>query len=251
MNLFQAELKYYLRSPFIWLIWAVMAFISAWSFLLSIELFSTLQAKFAGMSDAPTIVEGVIFPLLFAQSKLLMLVVAIVAGLSFARLSQNQSWSLIVATQLSDWQIVLQKYAALLLVCIIFMLPNLLAILSLLVMAQLPGLPILIVVIAMLGLLLMLIWMLALGMWLSSLVDNSGFAILLCLAVFMLLWLISQSNLDAAWGKNWIQVFSPFYQFSRFTADTVPFVSVYYFVTGAAISLWAVTVRLLHKRHQL
>ncbi|MCF6319853.1 MAG: hypothetical protein L3J83_11365, partial [Proteobacteria bacterium] len=228
--------------------WAVMAFISAWSFLLSIELFSTLQAKFASMSDAPTIVRGVIFPLLFAQSKLLMLVVAIVAGLSFARLSQNQSWSLLVNTQLPDWQIVLQKYAALLLVCIVFMLPNFLTILSLVVMAQLP---LLAISIALMGLLLMLIWILALGMWLSSLVDNSGFAILLCFSVFMLLWLISQSSLDAQWGKNWLQVFSPFFQFSRFTSDTVPLAAVYYFVLGTVISLWAVTVRLLHKRHQL
>ena len=248
MTLYQAELKYYLRSSVIWVIVAVSAFIAAWSFLLSIELFTALQVKYAGMSDAPSIVQGIIFPLLSAQSKILIIVVSIIAGLSFSRLSQNQSWSLISSAQLSDWKIIQGKYLAILLVCLIFILPTIAAVLSLMFIAGLPFLP---VFIAFVGLLLLLLWMLALGLLLSSLVDNTGFAILLCIVSFMTLWLLSQSAIDAQWGKNWIQAFSPYYHFKQFTSDYIPLASIFYFVVGTFLSLWATNVRLIQKRYSL
>lgn len=248
MTLYQAELKYYLRSPVIWLIVAVSAFIAAWSFLLSIELFTTLQVKFAGMSDAPTIVQGIVFPLLSAQSKILIIIVAIVAGLSFSRLSNNNSWSLITSAQMSDWKIIQHKYLAVLFVCLIFILPAIVAILSLMFIV---GLQILPVFIALVGLLLLLLWMLALGLLLSSLVNNTGFAILLCIVSFMLLWLLSQSAIDAEWGKNWIQVFTPFYHFKQFTTDTISWASVFYFLTGTVLFLWMTKIRLMQKRYCL
>lgn len=248
MTLYQAELKYYLRSPIIWLIVAVSAFIAAWSFLLSIELFTALQVKFAAMSDAPTIVQGIIFPLISAQSKLLILIVSIVAGLSFARLSHNNSWPLISSAQITDWKIIQHKYLAILLICLIFILPTVIAILSLVLIVGLQFLP---VFIALVGLLLLLFWMLALGLLLSSLVNNTGFAILLCIVVFMLFWLLSQSSIDAQWGKNWIQVFSPFYHFKQFTSDYIPFSSIFYFVVGMALCLWATKIRLIQKRYYL
>ncbi len=248
MTLYQAELKYYLRSPIIWLIVAVSAFIAAWSFLLSIELFTALQVKYAGMSDAPSIVQGIVFPLLSAQSKILIIVVAIIAGLSFSRLSQNQSWSLISSAQMSDWKIIQHKYLAILFVCLIFILPTIAAVLSLMFIAGLPLLP---VFIALVGLLLLLLWMLALGLLLSSLVDNTGFAILLCIVSFMMLWLLSQSAVDAQWGKNWVQVFTPFYHFQQFTTDYIPLASVFYFVTGTVLFLWMTKIRLIQKRYSL
>ncbi len=248
MTLYQAELKYYLRSPVIWLIVAVSAFISAWSFLLAIELFTTLQVKFAGMSDAPTIIQGIVFPLLSAQSKILIIIVAIIAGLSFSRLSHNQSWSLITSAQMPGWKIIQHKYLAVLFVCLIFILPAIVALLSLMFIT---GLQILPVFIALVGLLLLLLWMLALGLLLSSLVNNTGFAILLCIVSFMLLLLLSQSTIDAQWGKNWIQVFTPYYHFKQFTTDYIPLASIFYFVMGTVLFLWMTKIRLIQKRHCL
>ena len=213
MTLRQAELKYYLRSPIIWLILAFTAFISAWSFLLSIDVFTTLQVKFAGMSDAPTITQGIIIPMLLAQSKLLIIIVAIISGLSFARLSDNNSWFLLNSSQLSEWGIIYQKYSASLLITLVFLLPTLLALGSLSIIAGVQFIP---VAIAIIGLLLLMIWMSALAMLISSFVNNSGFSILLCMFFLLFLWVLSQSTVGSEWGKNWLQALTPFYHFKKF-----------------------------------
>ena len=248
MTLRQAELKYYLRSPIIWLILTFTAFISAWSFLLSIDVFTALQVKFAGMSDAPTITQGIIIPMLLAQSKLLIIVVAIIAGLSFARLSDNNSWFLISSCQLSEWEIIYQKYSALFIITLIFMLPTLLAIscLSIITGAQL--IP---VALAIFGLLLLLMWMTALAMLISSFINNSGFSILLCLFVLLFLWVLSQSAVESEWGKNWLQALTPFYHFNKFSSDYMSFSSVFYFLMGTGLNLWLVKIRLIQKRYAL
>lgn len=248
MNIYQAELKYFLRSPIIWLIMALTAFVSAWSFLLSIELFSSLQVKFAGMSDAPTISQGILLPVIAAQAKILMVVIAIIGGLSFSRLHNNNGWSLIMGAQYSEWKTLKQKYLAALLVTFLFIFPAILAIVSLTIIANSQ---ILAVVFASLGLLFLLMWLLALAMFISSLVENTGFAILLCLVVFLVLWLLSIASLGQEWGKNWIQVFSPFYHFQQFSQSKIPYASWFYFLTGTVLSLWATKIRIIHKRYSL
>jgi ABC-type transport system involved in multi-copper enzyme maturation permease subunit len=248
MTLCQAELKYYLRSPIMWLILAFTAIISAWSFLLSIDVFTTLQVKFAGMSDAPTITQGIIIPMLLAQSKLIIAVVAIIAGLSFSRLSDNGSWFLITNSQLSEWQIIYQKYSALLLITIIFILPTILALGCLCLLTSVQFVP---MALSMLGLLLLIMWMAALTMWISSFVNNSGFSILLCLFVLLFLWVLSQSSVESEWGKNWLQVLSPFYHFNRFNSDYLSFSSLFYFVFGTVINLYLIKIRLIQKRYLL
>lgn len=200
------------------------------------------------MSDAPTITRGIVFPLISAQSKLLILIVSIIAGLSFSRLSHNNSWSIISNSQLSDWKIILQKYMAILVIVLIFMLPAIGTIISLMLLTNIQLLP---VFIALFGLVLLLLWMLALALLISSWVNNTGFAILMCMVVFMLLWLLSQSTIDAQWGKNWIQVFSPFYHFKQFSSDYISMASVVYFMAGTFLSLLVTKIRLIHKRYTL
>lgn len=248
MTLFKAELKYYLRSPIIWIIVSLSAFVSAWSFLLAMDLFTAMQVKFAGMTDAPTILEGIIFPVISAQAKLLILLVPIIAGLSFSRLHTNNGWSLVNAYALSELNFIKHKYLAVLLVSVIFIAPSFMAVFILAFITHISLWPILF---AMIGLLLLLMWMLALCMYISSLVANSGFSILLCLVVLMMLWVVSFSGLDASWGKNWIQVISPQYHFQRFLTPYLPFSSILYFIAGVIFYCWAIKIRLIHKRYVL
>ncbi len=248
MNLFKAELIYFLRSPVIWIIMALTSFISAWLFLLSLELFSTVQVKFAQMSDAPTVLQGVIFPVISAQAKILIVIVAIIAGLSFSRLSGNNGWMIIKIQQKSEWFVIRSKYMAMLLIAMLFLLPSLFAIISLMMMTELPIVPI---IMAYIGLIMLLMWMLALGMYISSLVNNVGFSILLCLVSLAILWLLSYSGLDAQWGKNWLQVFSPRYHFNQFLSDYLSVASIVFFVLGTMVMLYAIKIRLIHKRYML
>lgn len=248
MSIFKAELKYYFRSPIIWLILALSAFVSAWSFLLSIDIFTAMQVKFSGMTDAPTTVQGIINPVISAQAKLLILVVSIIAGLSFSRLHHNNGWSLVNSYVDTELHFIAQKYLASLLVSLMFVVPSLLAIITLSIIINISFLPI---IYAILGLLLLLMWMMALGMFLSSLVNNSGFAILLCLVVLLILWVISASSLDTSWGKNWIQVFSPQYHFQQFLTPYLSFSSLFYFIADILFLILAINYRLKHKRYKL
>ncbi len=245
MTIFTAELKYFLRSPLIWLVAALFAFVSAWSFLMAIELFTALQIKFAGMSDAPTITVGIIFPVIATLAKLSLLVVAIVGGLGFSRYSHNNGWSMINAHCGTDFIFVWKKFSACLLVCSIFLLP---AISAVLVLALMAHIPIITVFIALFGLLLLIMWMLAGVLFLSSLSNNAGFAILLSLVVLIFLWSLSTSSLDASWGKNWLQVLSPHYHFLSFLSSSITYASVFYFLCGQMIFLYACTQRLAHRR---
>ncbi len=239
---------YYLRSPIIWLVLAMSAFVSAWTFLLLIDLFTAMQVKFNGMTDAPTTVQGIIYPVISAQAKLLILVVSIIAGLSFSRLHNNNGWTLVNSYAGSDLNFVLQKYMAGLLVSLVFVLPALLSIIALSFMTSMSVLPI---VYAILGLLLLLMWMMALGMFISSLVNNSGFAILLCMVVLLILWVISYSSLDMTWGKNWIQVFSPQYHFQQFLTPYLSISTLFYFIADILILIMAINFRIKHRRYRL
>jgi ABC-type transport system involved in multi-copper enzyme maturation permease subunit len=248
VNLFQAELKYFLRSPMIWLVAALFAFMTAWSFLLLLDLFNQNQVKFAGMSDAPNLYEGIVFPAFQTQAKLMMVVAAILGGLSFSRLYQNNAWSFIQQSQISTHRMILNKMAALVLVSVIFIFPLLVASLLLIGFNDLNLFPFIIISC---GFMLLTFWMLAVSMFISSLSHNSGFAILLSLVFLILLWILSQSNLDASWGKNWIVSFSPQYHFNQFFASYLSYASVFYFIFSSIILLWLCQIRVIQKRAKL
>lgn len=248
MTIFQAELTYYFRSPIIWIIAALSAFISAWSMLMAIDIFVSMQVKFASMTDAPTILQGVIFPVVSAQAKLLLLIVPIIAGLSFSRLHNNNGWSLINMYALSEIQLILQKYLAVLLVCFVFIFPTFISVIILVFMTNISLFPIFC---AFIGLLLMLFWMLGLCLYISSLVSNSGFAILLSIVTLFILWMLSFSGLDIQWGKNWIQVFSPHYHYRQFLSTYLSVSSLYFFIVGVLFWVWAIKIRLIHMRYRL
>ena len=248
MNLFKAELSFYLRSPVIWIIMALVALFSAWSMLMSVEVYTGVQVKFANMADAPSITQGVFYPIISSQVLVMVFVVAIVGGLSFSRLSQNNAWVLLIGSQKSDWINVLHKYSALITVVLLFLLPGLLAIYTLLLMTEVPLIPI---IIALLGLLLLMMWMLALSLFISSLVNNTGFAILLNLLILSVLFYFSQSVLGDQWGKSWLQSLSGFSHFSLFLSPTIGLSSLLYFIFGTLVFLMAATARISHKRYQL
>jgi len=245
MTIFTAELKYFLRSPLIWLVAALFAFISAWSFLMAIELFITMQINYAGMSNPPTIAQGIIFPVIATVAKLSLLIVAIIAGLSFSRYSQNNAWSMVNAYCKNDFIFVWYKFLACFLICLLFIAPSLFAVFVLSILAQISLSSVLL---SSMGMLLLLMWMISLVLFLSSLSHNSGFAILLSLIVLVLLWSLSTGSLDASWGKNWLQTFSPQYHFHQFMSSSISFASVFYFVSGIVLFLFATKQRLAHKR---
>ncbi|MCB1586650.1 MAG: hypothetical protein KDI52_10230 [Xanthomonadales bacterium] len=248
MSLYQLELRHFFRSPLIWIIMSISAFIGAWTFLMAIELFSVIQVKFAGMSDAPTIVQAVVFPVISSQAKISMIIVAIISGLSFARLQQQNGWFLIFSIAKSEWNLTLQKYLGGIVIVLLFLLPAFIAMLALIILADLQ---MKLVITALLGLILFVCWLSALGVMISSWVNNSGFAILLNILVFFGLWGMSLSVLDASWGKNWLQSFSPNYHLQNFMSEVLPYSSIIYFLSGIVIFLIAASIRINHRRYLL
>jgi len=248
MNTFQTEIIFFKRSTLLWFILALFAFVSAWSLLMTMEVFASVQVKFASMSDAPTLYQGIIYPVMVMQSKLMILLVAIVAGLSYSRLSQNNAWPLLLSSCQSEWSIVVQKYLASFVIAMVFVLPVFAALICLSFLAKIAIFPVLM---SLFALLLLIAWMLAMGHFLSSLVNNAGFAVLLCTLVLMVFLMLSQSTIAVTWGKNWIQVFSPFYHFKRINSDIFSMVSLFYFFSNIALLLGLTMIRLKHKRYLL
>lgn len=247
MSLLKLEITYFLRSPVIWIIVALMAFITAWSFLLAVELFTSMQVQFAGMSDAPTIMQGIVFPVIFAQAKLSILIVSIVAGLSFSRLHNDNGWFLILSSPQSGFSTVIQKYFAILTIIGVFLIPFVSAMCFMYMLSDISSYQLFV---AFSGLILLNLWMSAFAILISAFINNSGFSILLNMVLLFGMWGMSASVLDDSWGKNWLQTLSPQYHFKQFLAENLSLSSVYFFVSGIVILLWLTSLRLHNKRYK-
>lgn len=232
----------------IWVVMAVFAFVSAWFFLMSTELFMTIQTRFAGMSDAPTVMSGIVFPMITMQAKLSVFIVSIISGLSFSRLQHENGWFLILSNPQSEILTVGQKYIAGLFVSILFQMPLIFALGFLGFQSTLPFLPL---SIALAGLFFLIAWMAAFALFISTWVNNSGFSILLNIIGLLALWSLSNSVLDSSWGKNWMGLLSPQYHFRQYLTDKLALESIYYFLMGTAVLLFAASVRLQHRRYKL
>lgn len=248
MNHFQAEKVYFFRKPLIFVIFALLSLTFSWGFLSLIDVFQANQIKFSGMTDAPSVLEAVVFQALQWQVKLLLVLCSIIGGLTYARWNQNNLHSFYLQSSQSTPHWVLSKFAFAIFLMLIFSLPSLLQIFYVYVKAEQFSIRI---VSALCGWLLVLAWMIAFTQFISSLLKNSAFAILLNIVVLGFSWFIGFSLTDNSWGKNWIQVLSPSYQFQQFLTVQISLASVVYFLFGIGILLLATTLVLKHRRIKL
>ena len=109
------EFKRMFTSPLAWSVLAVVLFILAWVFLLSLDDYiNDIQPKTAGMADAPGVSELVISALYLWAGMVMLAIMPLMTMRLLAEERMNQTLTLLKSAPISNAQIVLGKYLGLL-----------------------------------------------------------------------------------------------------------------------------------------
>ena len=109
------EFKRMFTSPLAWSVLAVVLFILAWVFLLSLDDYiNDIQPKTAGMADAPGVSELVISALYLWAGMVMLAIMPLMTMRLLAEERMNQTLTLLKSAPISNTQIVLGKYLGLL-----------------------------------------------------------------------------------------------------------------------------------------
>ncbi len=109
------EFKRMFTSPLAWSVLAVVLFILAWVFLLSLDDYiNNIQPKTAGMADAPGVSELVISALYLWAGMVMLAIMPLMTMRLLAEERMNQTLTLLKSAPISNAQIVLGKYLGLL-----------------------------------------------------------------------------------------------------------------------------------------
>jgi ABC-2 type transport system permease protein len=108
------ELKSLFLSPLAWALLAVLQFILAWSFLVQIEGFQSVQPRLLGLEGAPGLTDLVATPLLGTAAGLMLLLIPLLSMRLISEEYRSGSFALLLSSPLSMTQIVLGKYLGLL-----------------------------------------------------------------------------------------------------------------------------------------
>ncbi|PID50139.1 MAG: ABC transporter permease [Proteobacteria bacterium] len=186
----KTEFKRLFTSPMAWSLLALVQFILAWIFLLSLnEYLTQVQPRMAGRENAPGLTDLVVSALYLWSGILMLAVIPVLSMRLFAEERMKQTLILLKTAPVSISQIVLGKYLGLLLLIIVTILMLSLMPLSLSLGTTLDWGKLLA---AVLGLFLLLASFAAAGLFLSSLTRQpviaavTSFGLLIFLAILYL-----------------------------------------------------------------
>ncbi len=249
MNLFGKEIRLLMRTPGVWLMLAVLLFTVNWVFWQMLDAFLQQQVEWADLPQAPTVLDALASPYALSVAQALLLLVALLTGLSFAQEKQQGTLALLLCSGRSDGYLLWHKAAAAwcigALMCALF-------ISTLMILLDGGGqLPLAWLGWLSLGCVLLLLWLVALGLWLSLLCQSGATAVLLNVVVFIGLWMLGHNQLSAEWGTSWMQVASPYHHFKLWSQGRFSWTSLWYFVVGAAVFLAAARLQMKRVRGRL
>jgi len=181
------ELRTLFLSPLAWSILGVIQVILAYMFLAQLEYYSMMQARIAGMEDAPGITDMLVAPLFGNAGVILMLVTPLLTMRLISEERRNKTLSFLFTAPVSMTGIVLGKYLGvfgfmLIMVGMIVLMPLSLLAGGGLDMGKLAA--------CTLALVLLLGSFSALGLYLSALADQPTVAAVATFGALLLLWII-------------------------------------------------------------
>ncbi len=232
MNITEKDIKTIWRSPIIWLLLAVVSFMSAWLFWQMIDRYASLQTSLINLPNPPTITQSLWLPFILTLAKFLMLLVAYTAGVSMAQeRSQHTMWYLLINRQ-QTITVVTAKFKAQLMIMGFVLL---LCLITAFLLATGGAVNWLQIMAGILGLLLFVTWLIALGLLVSSYCQSSGTAVLMNVVLFIFLWMLGGDVISQDYGLNWLILASPAHHLRWFGAGEIGISSLCYFVLGAVI----------------
>lgn len=221
------ELRTLFLSPLAWSILGVIQIILAYMFLAQLDYYLMLQARIAGMEDAPGITDLLVAPLFANAGVILLLVVPLLTMRLISEERRNRTLSLLFSAPVSMTEIVLGKYLGvfgflLLMVGMILLMP-----LSLLIGGGLDQGKL---VSCVLGLSLLLAGFAALGLYMSALAGQPTVAAVSTFGALLLLWILDWTGNMAGQVGGVLEYLSLLRHYESLTKGLVSSTDLVYFV---------------------
>lgn len=174
-------------SPLAWVILAVVQIIMAWMFLAQVDSFYALQPQLIHLENTPGVTDIVIAPIYGLAAIIFLMIMPLITMRTFAEEKRNKTLTLLISAPVNMTQIVLGKFLALsffiiLLASLISLMPLSLSIGTELDYGKIFS--------AYLGTVLLLLAFASVGLYLSSLTDNSTIAAVSTFGTLLFLWMI-------------------------------------------------------------
>ena len=191
------EFRSLFLSPLAWTILGVIQIILAYMFLAQLDYYLMVQARIAGMEEAPGITDLIVAPLFGNAGVILLLVTPLLTMRLVSEERRNRTLSLLFTAPVSMTEIVLGKYLGVMAFLLIMVGMILLMPLSLLAGGGLDGGKLAACVMA---LSLLLAGFAAVGLYMSALAVQPTVAAISTFGALLLLWIIDWSS--HAGGKS-------------------------------------------------
>jgi gliding motility-associated transport system permease protein len=193
------ELRSLFLSPLAWAILAVVQLILAWSFLVQVDFFMQIQARLPTINDAPGLTQLIVAPLFGNLAFVLLLVSPLITMRLVSDERRNQTLSLLFSAPVSMTEIILGKYAGIMLFLIIMLAITLLMPFSLLMGGTLDfGM----LASEVVGLVLLMASFAAVGLFMSTLTAQPTIAAVSSFGVMLLLWIVDWAGKSRSEGTD-------------------------------------------------
>ncbi|MCW8870548.1 MAG: hypothetical protein OQK49_07570 [Proteobacteria bacterium] len=233
----------------VWLILAALSFVVSWLFLHMLDRYLALQPELLQLSVPPDMAEALLTPLSQNLIKVMLLVVAVTAGNSVAQERQEGTLDYILRVPARHWfnVAIIDKFKSHMWL-VVFPVLMIIIVAGLLDLgAEVNWFMVLALILAMV---LCCGWLISLALWLSSLSNQSGFAVLLTLVVFMVLWVIGGQPVLDDYGINWLNLVLPEQHFNWLSQGQINLSSLLYFIGGSGLFLWLAHCQIEHVKWQ-
>jgi ABC-2 type transport system permease protein len=187
------------QAPLAWVILAVIQFILGYIFLTNLDNFFLLQPQLMALQNTPGVTDIVVTPLMQVAAIILLMVMPLLTMRSIAEEKRNRSLTLLVSAPLSMTEIVLGKFAGLMLFVLVLVSMLMLMPLSL-YLGTTPDSGKLLSIY--LGMLLLLGAFSAIGLYLSSLTENQTIAAVGSFGILLMLWIIDWLSDSVTGGQS-------------------------------------------------
>lgn len=236
------ELRSLFATPSTWFFLAALQFILAWFFLAMLEAFLDVQPQLAQLANPPGITVSIAAPLFNTAALLLLMLVPMFTMRLIAEERRNQTFSLLLSSPIASRDIVLGKFAGLLIFLII-----LTATVPLMLYTLALGSPLDHGLLAAnwLGLLLLTGSYVALGLYISSLTVQPVIAAIGALALLAGLWLADMVATDP--NSPWHAI-SPLHHFQNFNSGLINSADVVFFILFSTVFLLLTMRRIENNR---
>ncbi|WP_162846842.1 ABC transporter permease [Marinicella litoralis] len=234
MNITKKDIGSLWRSPLLWVVLSLIAFIAAWLLWQRLDRYIGLQASFATLPSPPNITHALWVPFILTLAKLLLLIIAMTTAKAFAEERAHKTlWYLLINKQ-TYYHVVWAKFKAQWMILLFVWGQLSVAAFLLATGGELNWTQSLV---GLFGISLFTLWFVSLGMLISSFCQSTGTAVLLSSVVFVLLWVIGGESVGQEFGLNWLHLISPVQHLKWFCQGEISLSSLFYFIGGGIVLL--------------